>query len=258
MAMRHIESKEGAGQFTNDPDKEKARLARRLITAAQAWRQTYGDIPFPSVATPKPRGLEPIRHAIEIPRVSEELYNRTREAVEQAGYNFIVPIRSVSIEELLEEDNKRGQRRFNHDWVSCSKTTRTTVPPEMEVFINPDAVRIEGSNCLSTDDQEKKIAEAAASFKEQLPEGVRSFVDLHVVDPSTISQLEDAWMDAGNGFLLPNYFARTAVRTPEDRVAHVGRYGPDDQRRVPDWHRNNAISLVFAVPVGVLPKKLAG
>ena len=89
---------------------------------------------------------------------------------------------------------------------------RATLPPEMEVFINPNAVRVEGSNNLSTNEQKIKIAEEAAKFKEQLPEGVRAFVGLYMVDPSTYSQLEDAWMDAGNGLLLPNYFARTDIR----------------------------------------------
>lgn len=126
----------------------------------------------------------------------------------------------------------------------------------MEVFISPNAVRIEDSNNLSTDRQKIKIAEAEARFKGQLPEGVRRFVSLHMVDPSTYSQLEDAWIDAGNGLLLPDFFARTDVQSFGGFVAGVGRHVPSDRRNVNDWSRGDGYRGVFAVPVGVLPRKL--
>lgn len=200
--------------------------------------------------------LKPRLFKIETPIVSEKVYVETRKAVEATGA-FITFIRSVSIEDLLEEDKKREQRRFEHNWVESSKTMRATVPPEMEVFINPKAVRIERSNSLSTNEQKTKIAEAQARLKDQLPEGVMPFVSLHMVDPSTYSQLEDAWMDAGNSLLFPDYFARTDVQTVGGHVAGVGRAGPGYRRCVVDWHRGHNVRHAFAVPVGVLPQKLA-
>lgn len=203
-----------------------------------------------------PLRLKPIPFEIEIPTVSEEVYAETRRAVEATGA-FIIPIRSVSIEDLLAEDLNRGERRFNHNWVNASKAMRATFPPAMEVFIDPNAVRIEGSNGLSTNEQKTKIAEAAASFKKKLPKEVRGFVDLHMVDPSTYSQLEDAWMDVGKGLLLPDFFARTDVKTVGSLVAFVGIYDATDRRRVDDCYRDFGYVHVFAVPVGVLPQKLA-
>lgn len=199
---------------------------------------------------------EPILLEIEIPQVSEEVYAKTRKAVE-ATRAFIAPIRSVSIEDLLAEDRGRGQRRFNHEWVNSSKTMRATVPPEMEVFIDPNAVRIEGSNDRPTDVQKQMIQDAGARFRERLPDAVRSLVVFNMMDPSTISQLEDRWMDVGRGLLLPNYFARTDVEIVRGYDARVGRFGPNDQRRVVDWYRDLGYDLDFAVFVGVLPRKLA-
>lgn len=158
---------------------------------------------------PKPHGLEPIRFAIEIPAVSKEVYMRTREALEAVGHTFVTAIRSVSIEDLLAEDRQRKQVRFGY--VNDSKTMRATVPPEMEVVVNPDRVRIEGSNRLPTDEQKAKIKTEEAELKEQLPKDLRDLVSMHMVDPSTYSQLEDAYIDKEGKLLFPDYFARTDV-----------------------------------------------
>lgn len=211
------------------------------------------------------------KSAFEIPTVSEKIYAETHRAVEATGA-FITSIRSVSIEDLLKEDGNRTfwQSRFNPYWVSRSKTMRAIVPPAMEVFITTKVeyiygsryyttyktVRIEESNRHSIDEQKAMIAEAEARFKDQLPEEVRPFVSLHMADPSTYSQLEDAWVDAGYRFLFPDYFACTNVQTVEGDVAGVGRYYPEDKRSVDIWSPHSR-GLVFAVPVGVLPRKLA-
>lgn len=199
---------------------------------------------------------EPIPFAIEIPTVSEEDYIKTRRAVNAAIEGvFIARIRSVSIEELLAEDEHREsrQRRFNPDWVDSSITMRATIPPKMEVFIDPNAV---GSNHLSTDEQKTEIAKVAARYREKLPEALRGNVDWHMVDPSTMSQVEDAWMVAGNGLLLPNFFVRTDVQTVEGVTAIVGRGVPSDRREIRGWGRDDGYGIVFAVAVGVLPRKL--
>ena len=131
---------------------------------------------------------------------------------------------------------------------------RATTPPAMEVFIDPSAVRIEGSNNLATDAKKRMIADAGARFRGRLPWGVRPNIVFEMMDPSTYSQLEDAWMDAGRGLFLPDYFARTDVPTVQGHVADVGRVDPRDQREVDGWYRGGGSHNVFAVPVGVLPQ----
>ena len=207
-----------------------------------------------------PLRLKLIPFEIEIPTVSEEVYAETRKAVETAIPGvFITSIRPVTMEDLLTEDGQRGERGQPKrlGYVNDSKIMRAVFPPEMEVFINPNAVRIEGSNGLSTDQQKRKIMEEEARFKAKLPKAVRPFVSLLMVDPSTMSQVEDRYMDENNGALLfPDFFGRTDVQTVQDLVAYVGRYDPNCQRSVHEWYRGNGYGHVFAVPVGVLPRKL--
>lgn len=236
-----------AGGFSGFPG-----IQQKLLQVAEEARKA--GVPV-TLAEAQPSHLTPTLFKIEIPTVSEEIYAETRRAVETAIPGvFITQIRSVSIEDLLTEDLIRVQRRLGY--VNDSRTMRATVPPEMEVFINPKAVRIEESNRLSTDKHKTRIAEAQANFRERLPEKVRHFVNMYMVDPSTYSQLEDAWMDAGKGLLFPDFFARTDVETVRGGVAGVGRFGPGYRRRVRGWLRGRGVGLVFAVPVGVLPRKL--
>lgn len=199
---------------------------------------------------------EPIRFAVEIPTVSEEIYRRTREAVEQAGYSFIVPIRSISMQDLITEDEQRGSRRLGY--VDDSKRMRATVPPEMEVAINPARFRINGTNGLPINEQKRRIKQEQAILRGQIPEDIRHLVNMGMVDPSTISQVEDKYMDKNNGaLLLPDWFARTDVQTVQGNVAFVGRHGPNVRRDVDDWDRGDGDGRVFAASVVVLPRKLA-
>ena len=207
-----------------------------------------------------PSRLEPIPFVIEIPQVSEAVYAETRKAVEATGA-FIAPIRSVTLEELLAEDIEReargGSRRFNHRWVNTSPDMRATLPPAMEVFIHPETFKIKGSDYLLTDTQKRMIQDEGARSRERLLEKVRQNVIFEMMDPSSVSQLEDAWIDAGNGLLLPDYFARTDVKTVRGHVAAVGRGGLGNQRKVDGWGRGVGGRFVFGVLVGVLPQKLA-
>lgn len=213
------------------------------------------------------QGILPARFAkvvfeIEIPEVSEQIYIETRKAVEATGA-FITTIQSLTMKDLLREDEERGQRgepkRLGYV-IDDTRATWAAAPPEMEVFINPKAVRIEDSNGLPTARQKTKIARAERQFKTQLSERVMPFVQFIMADPSTMSQIEDAWMDAGNGLLFPNYLACTEVQTVGDiegGVAHVGRSDPRDRRVIGYWRRDSGGGNVFAVPVGVLPRQLA-
>lgn len=218
------------------------------------------DHPAPKtrVENPRPRGLEPIRFAIEIPIVGDEVYLKTCEAVRATGYTFFAAIRPVSMEDLIAEDRQREQEKNSRrlGFVNDSKAMRATVPPEMEVAINLDRVRIDGSNYLSTDDQQAINKEEEATWKEQLPEDIRPFVSMHMMDPSTYSQLEDAYVDSKGGLLLPNYFARTDVPTVSGRVAMIGHLDSSRQRRVGEWDRNEGQYNIYFVPVVVLPRRL--
>lgn len=205
---------------------------------------------------PQPRDLER-----EIPTVSENVYNRTREAVKKSGCNFIVPIRSVSIKDLLAEDELREQRgearRLGYvDDSKSSKRMLATVPPKMEVAINPARFKIVGSNYRSIDEQKAMIRKEETRWKEGLPEDVRPLVSMRMVYPSTLSQLEDAYMDKEGKLLFSDYFVRTDVETVPGVVARVGRFDPTRQRDVDDWNRDDGNCIVFAVSVVVLPRKL--
>lgn len=250
-------------------DKDLAKIMAGVHDVFKQRHPEMRDIPLPQPKKPRdaqavtheipqPRGLEPIRYAIEIPTVNEEVYQRVREAVEATGRTFVAAIRSVSVGDLLAEDKQREQkgkaRRLG--FVNDSKTMRATVPPEMEIAINPNMVRIEGSNNLSTDAQKTKIREAEAAWKKQLPEDVRPYVSMRMVDPSTYSQLEDSYMDGTGELLFPNFFARTDAQTVRGGVALVGRDDPTGRRYVLDWSVGNGDGRVFAVPVVVFPRKL--
>lgn len=233
-------------------DSAQAKLAKSGIAWSQAYRALYGAVELPGTTqtTSKkteaaqestPIRLQPIQFNIEIPQVSEEVYAETRQAVETAIPGvFITPIRPLSLAELLEED---GQREQNGDsrrlgFVNSSETMRATTPPEMEVFIDPKNFRIEDSNNLPTDAQKIRIAEEAAKVSLLLPEPVRPHVGWHMVDPSTLSQLEDRYMDERSGALLfPDFFGRTDVKTVQGYVAFVGRLDPGNRRYVFDWPR---------------------
>lgn len=207
-----------------------------------------------------PSALKPIPFGIEIPTVSEGVYAETRRAVEAAIPGvFFVSIRSVTMEDLLAEDKRREQRgkRGRLGFVHYSRNMRATLPPAMEAFIDPQAIRIKGSNSLSIVARKAEIARVAESYRERLPEALRGNVVWHMPDPSTMSQLEDAWIDADRGLLLPDYFAITNVKTVGNSAALVGREDPRYLRSVVGWNRGDGLGLIFAVAVGVLPRKLA-
>lgn len=243
-------------------DRLRATGDKRDVKFAERIDQIRGERGSDIVSPPKPHGLEPIRFEIEILTVSEEVYAETRRAVEAAIPGvFITSIRPVTIEDLLAEDRQREQRgepRRLECAVDRSETMRATLPPAMEVFIDPSNFKIDGSNRLSTDAQKARIAEEAAKIKGRLPEKVRPTVAWQMMDPSTVSQIEDAYMDTHNGkLLMPDFFIRTDVQTVGGSVADVGRGGPADRRYVVDWDRGRGAGDVFGALVGVLPQKLA-
>lgn len=261
-----------AAKHPNDPDLplmgQFAGLGGTLFNlrtqAVQPQVASTGqEAPTKAQATSKqetPARLEPVIFKLEIPTVSVEEYTKTREAVENAGYNFVVPIRSVSVKELIAEDRARegrGEAR-RLGFVNDSRRMRAVVPPEMEVAINPTKFRIEESNNLPTDDQKRRIKQEQAILRDQVPNDIRHLVNIEMVDPSTLSQLENAYMDVTEGQLfLPDWFARTDVQTVRGRAAGAGRFDPSERRSVIGWDRDRGHGVVFGASVVVLPRKLA-
>jgi len=210
------------------------------------------DIPFPSAAVEKPVAQTP-ETPVEIPTVSEELYMKTREALVKEGYTFVVDIESLSIDQLA-EDPVISQR---FGYVSPSEDMRGIVPPQMEVAINPKNLRIKDSNYKPTDTQKIMINNEETGLKDKLPKDVRSLISMRMQNASVLVQLDDKYQKETGKVLFTDWFGRTDDQTVPGIVAGVGRFDPADRLDVHDWDRGGGDDYVFAVPVVVLPRKLA-
>lgn len=80
---------------------------------------------------------------------------------------------------------------------------------------------------------------------------------MEMADPSTVSQIEDAYIDETGGLLLPDYSVRTDIQTVPGLATDVGRSAPTVRRFVGAWFRDIGRSDTFAASVVVLPRKLA-
>jgi len=207
----------------------------------------------PAIADVAPaRSLQPV--APEIPTVSEELYTRTREALAREGFSVVIPIKPLSIGQLGIDVATRG--RF--DYISSSEEIRAIVPSEMEVAINPKHLRVKGSNCQSTDTQIRMIREEEEALKGRLPQDVRDIISMSMPSASVLAQLDIEYRDRTGEPFFTGWFGRTSDQTDRGYVANVGRYNPFHRLLdVCDWDRGRLIDVVFAVPVVVLPRKLA-
>lgn len=134
---------------------------------------------------------------------------------------------------------------------------RANVPPQIEVAINPNNFRIEGSNNLSTGDQFEKIKKQETILKYKLPENVRGIISMIMPEHASIlAQLDFEHQKRTEKVLFTDWFGRTDDQTVPGYVAHVGRYDPTYRLGVNDWHRGGRHVYVFAVSVVVLPRKL--
>lgn len=194
-----------------------------------------------------------IEDEFEIPTVSEEQYLKTREALAKEGYAFVVDILQVSIGQLATDE--ATSQRFGY--VNPSENMRAMVPPRMEVAINLQNLRIKNSNYKSTDAQIKMIKGEEASLKGKLPQEVRNLISMRMQNASVLAQLDDKHERETGKALFTNWFGRTDDQTVPGSVAGVGRRGPTSGLGVGDWYRGGGLGSVFAVPVVVLPRKLA-
>ncbi len=191
---------------------------------------------------------------IEIPTVSEGVYIRTREALAKTGFKFVVAIEPVSIAQLV-VSGATGQR---FGYINPSEKMRSNIPPQMEVAIDLNNVRIKHSNDRSTDTQIEMIREQEAALKGRLPEDLRGFISMIMPKHASIlAQLDLEHQKRKGKALFTYWFSRTDDQTLPGHVARVGRPDPTVGLFVDDWDRDLGYDHVFAVPVVVLPRKLA-
>jgi len=194
------------------------------------------------------------KSAFEIPTVSEEQYTETREALEKLGFNFVVTLNPQSIDQLANAPTTAPL----FGYINPSDKMRSNLPPQMEIAIDPNHFRIEGSNNLSTTDQFKKIKEQEVILKEKLPENIRNVISmLRPKHASILAQLDFEHQKRTRRVLFTNWFGRTDDQTVPGFVAIVGRYVPASRLDVFGWNRFYGNILVFAVSTVVLPQKLA-
>lgn len=202
-------------------------------------------VAVPAVKTPE--------SVFEIRTVSEELYLKTREALAGEGLTFIVAINPESIDQL--RINKGTKSLF--DYINPSEKMRSNVPSQMELAIDPNNFRIEGSNNLPTNDQFEKIREREAILKGKLPKDVGDVIGmLRPKHASILAQLDFEHQKRTGKVLFTNWFGRTDDQTVPGIVADVGRGDPTYRLGVGDWVRGHGGGVVFAVSAVVLPRKL--
>ena len=200
-------------------------------------------------------GLKTPGVSFEIPRVSELLYLKTREALAKEGYTFFVNIKPLSIGQLVEDEVKRGL--FEH--VVPSENMRAIVPPQMEIAINPKDPRIKNSNSKSTDTIIRMIEEREAVIKVRLPKEVRDFINIRIQNTSVLVQIFDKYQRETGKQIFPRWFGATDDQTSPGRVAFAGCYSPGRRLYIGDTNRfrGNEDNNVFALDVVVLPRQLA-
>lgn len=187
----------------------------------------------------------------DIPTVSEELYLKTREYLDIEGYNLVVRIKPVSIGQLV--TNKATSQRFES--VHPSKNMRAIIPPQMEVAINPNNLRIINSNDKTTNDQIRMLEKEEAALKAKLPQEVRDLISIRLQNASVLAQVADGYQRKTGKVLFAGWFGRTDDQTvPGDGIA-VGRYTPTSELDVSVWGRGVGFNNVFAVLMVVLPRR---
>lgn len=201
------------------------------------------------------------RFEIDVPTVSRELFEKTRRVVEATGYTFFTRIRAVSIDDLLAEDairRKNGEKGKFGNVASDVELLRGRIPPEMEVAINPNKVKIEGSNIDPYKDKEKYLSpdqiirKEENMWKTQLPEDIRSLVRMFIPDPSTLAQLDLDYQARTGGPLFREFFAEADLGVFHDQIAAVGRHNLDIT--VTGWNDSPDYDKTYVVPVVVLPR----
>lgn len=229
MALKHAE-------------KESTRTVETDIARKKA------DIFSPSTMSP-----------IEIPEVSEDLYEKTIKELAGQGYKLIVDIEPLKISQLAKDKITRPL----FGYINPSEEMRSNFPPKIKIAINPDNVKIEGSNNLPSDAQAEMIGIQEAILRNTLSEDVRD--NIFMLRPSDASasifaQLDFRYQEQTGKRLFADYFARTDDQTHPGWGAIVGRnpYLPSNGLIVVDRNFHKKSNIVFGISVVLLPQKLSG
>lgn len=186
----------------------------------------------------------------EIPTVSKELYNKTREDLGEKGFIFVAiePVSTYSL--AIDKASLFG-------YLNLSTEVIRHIPPQIEVAIDPKNFKIKGSNNLLTDDVFQKIQERETALRRKLPKNVRDLISLLRVIPSSILiQLDLEHQGQTRKVLFTDWFGRGVDdRTVPDRIVRVGRSDPTRKLDVDAWGRDGD-NNVFAVSAVVLPREL--
>lgn len=187
----------------------------------------------------------------DIPTVSEELYLKTREYLDIEGYNLVVRIKPVSIGQLATD--RATRQRFGS--VHPSEKIRSIVPPQMEVAINPNNLRIIDSNNKTTNDQIEMLRKEEVALKAKLPQEVRDLISIRLQNASVLAQVDDEYQRRTGTVLFTDWSGRTDDQTvPGDGIT-VGRNTPTSGLDVVVWGRGVDFIDVFAVLMVVLPRR---
>ena len=252
MAMQHLENEL---RKTGDP-----RDLERANTVASWLKERGSDLPSQTAAvrstikTPvETKNIIGAQSVFETPTVNEDLYLKTRESLAKEGYTFIVDIEPLSIGQLA-----TGQAtRKSFGYVNPSENMRAIAPQQMEVAINPNNLRIPNSNSKSTDTQIGMIQKEETALKGKLSQEVKDLINMRMQNASVLAQLDHKYQEETGEVLFTDWFGRTDDQTIPGNVADVGRLDPTGGLDVVDCRRGRGPGYVFAVPVVVLPRKLA-
>lgn len=187
----------------------------------------------------------------EILTVNEDLYLKTRKALAKEGYTFVVAINPVSIAQLAAGEGTGSL----FEYINPSEKMRSNVPPQIEIAIDPNHVRIEASKHLSSNDHYKMIKEWEAALKRKLPKKVRDLISMSMPKyASILAQLDFEYQRRTGKKFFTNWFGLT-YEPASGNVVGVGRGDPGSGLSVHGWiHGRGGIDGALVVPVVVLPR----
>lgn len=124
MAMRHVESREGLGQFVDDKDPEKALLASLTVDGAKLWTARYPDIPLPKAT------------AVEMSQITEQDQELLKQAILEYSDGELTPELVTNYwRAKLKVDGKRA--RLNLEVPDCNWTEEEIKRPMVDIKGNP-------------------------------------------------------------------------------------------------------------------------
>lgn len=166
------------------PSNQDKKAQKGIAKARRSLRKGFVEDPPMSI-------LQPEGDEIPIPKVTEERYNQTREALAKLGFTFVCAIQPLSLRELQIEKG-RDQLILEEMW---PLNIYDSVPRRMEVAINPNDPSFHpyyGINSF------EKVAEMVKDqetiLRRKLPDDLGDKISMTIPqEPSTLVQLAFAY-----------------------------------------------------------------